>query len=171
VISARSDAAGVSLKIIAEGVHLGLRAAGAETEEILRIEAGLPASGHELSDRFNPLEAELRHAISFTKGCYTGQEVVARLNTYDKVQRALRGLALTGGLVPPPGSRVLDAGKEVGRVTSAVHSPARGAPLVLAYLEIEHGEPGTRLGIEVESQATATMVEAEAEVLAPPFVS
>jgi folate-binding protein YgfZ len=150
------------------GDALGLRPAGAEVHEILRVEAGIPAPGHELDDGHNPLEAELRNAISFTKGCYTGQEVVARLNTYDKLQRALRGLRVYGEVVPEPGRRVLAGGNEAGKVTSAVRSPGLGdGILALAYLELEYGEPGTRLSIEIGDQEGAGI---EAQVLAPPFV-
>jgi len=153
--------------MVQAGAPLGLRPAGAETEEILRIEAGLPAPRHELGDRWNPLEAELRAAISFTKGCYTGQEVVARLNTYDKVQRVLRGLRVAGDTVPRTESRILAGGAEAGRVTSAAHSPALDAVLALAYIEREHSEPGTKLEIELDPGGTA----AAADVLSPPFVA
>ena len=60
--------------------------------EVLRVEAGLPAFGSELDERWNPHEAGLERHISYTKGCYIGQEVIARLDAYDKVQRELRGL-------------------------------------------------------------------------------
>ncbi len=169
VICARSDAPEIWNALVRHGAALGLRPTGAEVEEILRVEAGLPAPGRELSERFNPLEAELRQAISFTKGCYTGQEVVARLNTYQKVQRGLRGLRVSGKVMPPPESRVLAAdGAEVGRVTSAVSSPGLGgAPLALAYVELEQGSPGAHLRVEIGQEKT----EAEAEVLPPPFVT
>ena len=117
---------------------------------MLRIEAGIPAPGHELTEQWNPLEAELRSAISFTKGCYTGQEVVARLNTYKKVQRTLRGLRLAGDEIPPPGSRLLAAGAEAGLVTSAAFSPALGAPIALAYVALETSAPGTAVEVELE---------------------
>jgi folate-binding protein YgfZ len=164
---ARADGTRVWEALAEAGAPLGLHPAGAEAEEILRIEEGLPAPGRELSDRWNPLEAELRAAISFTKGCYTGQEVVARLNTYDKVQRALRGLRVAGSAVPGAESRVLANRIEAGQVTSAAHSPGLGAPLALAYLEREHGDPGTKLEIELDPGGASV----PAEVLSPPFVA
>jgi folate-binding protein YgfZ len=167
-VAARRDAARVWQALVERGRPLGLRPAGAEVEEILRVEAGLPGPGRELSERYNPLEAELRPFVSFTKGCYTGQEVVARLNTYKKLQRVLRGLRLAGDAVPPPEARVLAGdGAEAGQVTSAVRSPALGAPLALAYIELDRAAAGTRLLVELAPGGPAV----EAEVLAPPFVS
>jgi folate-binding protein YgfZ len=122
-----------------------LRPAGATTEETLRVEAGLPAPGGEVDERFNPLELGLDESISFSKGCYTGQEVMARLRTYDKVQRRLRQIRLDGGALPAPGSAVRVGTQEIGIVTSAVHSPALGAPLALALIGKAHAAPGTQV--------------------------
>ncbi len=152
-------------QLLEQGASAGLRAAGPETAEVLRIEAGIPAPGHELTEQWNPLEAELRRAISFTKGCYTGQEVVARLNTYQKVQRTLRGLRLAGDEIPPLGSRLLAAGAEVGLVTSAAFSPALGAPIALAYVALEQSAPGTAVEVELEPGGRS----AAATVLVPPL--
>lgn len=169
IVSARHEGPRVWEAVAGGGARFGLRPAGAEVEEILRIEAAMPAPGRELSERWNPLEAELYHAISFTKGCYVGQEVVARLNTYEKVQRALRGLRVAGDQVPRSGSRVLasSAEAEAGQVTSAVRSPGLGAILALAYVERKYSEAGTTLAVEIEPGAPA----AAAQVLAPPFVA
>ena len=65
---------------------------GRAAYDAFRISRGIPAFGAEISNAFNPYEAGLAHAISFTKGCYIGQEVIARLDTYEKVQRELVGL-------------------------------------------------------------------------------
>ncbi len=151
--------------LLEQGAGHGLRAAGPETVEVLRVEAGIPAPGHELTEQWNPLEAELQAALSFTKGCYTGQEVVARLNTYKKVQRLLRGLRLEGKAVPALGGRVLAGGVETGVVTSAVHSPALAAPIALAYVALEQSAAGTELAVEIEPGGPITA----AEVVLPPF--
>lgn len=94
--------------------------------ELWRINAGVAAIGHELSGEFNPYEAGLRHAISFTKGCYIGQEVIARLDTYDKVQKTLVGVRLPAGFhsgVPAPILREKDT---VGTLTSVAPTDFHG---------------------------------------------
>jgi len=108
----------------------------AQALEAWRILSGLPASGHELTEEHNPLEAGLRDAISFTKGCYVGQEVVARLNTYGKVSRGIVRLQLAPGVpVPPEGATVLHDGKPIGTVTSAILPQGRSAAVALAYVK------------------------------------
>ncbi|HZN54894.1 MAG TPA: glycine cleavage T C-terminal barrel domain-containing protein [Candidatus Polarisedimenticolaceae bacterium] len=112
---------------------------GGITEQALdawRILRGLPAPGHELIEDYNPLETGLRDAVSFTKGCYVGQEVIARLNTYDKVSRRLIRLTLPGGAsVPSPGAAVLHGGRAIGAVTSAVIPAGHDAPVALALVK------------------------------------
>jgi tRNA-modifying protein YgfZ len=108
----------------------------AEELEAWRILSGLPAPGHELTGDHNPLEAGLRDAVSFKKGCYVGQEVVARLNTYGKVARALVRLELEPDApVPAPGAAILHGGSTIGAVTSAVRPPGRPAPVALGYVK------------------------------------
>jgi folate-binding protein YgfZ len=88
-----------------------------------------------LNDRHNPLEAGLRQAISFDKGCYVGQEVIARLNTYGKVSRKLVGLSLPAGSpLPSRGAELFAEGRAVGRVTSAVEPAGWPHPVGLAYV-------------------------------------
>jgi folate-binding protein YgfZ len=121
------------------------RPAGEEALEAWRILRGLPAPGHELTEDHNPLEAGLEEAVSFDKGCYVGQEVVARLNTYDKIARKLCGLELAAGAAcPAPGTALFKRGREVGRLTSAVLPPGFDHPVGLAYLkrrELDEAEP------------------------------
>ncbi len=94
--------------------------------EAWRIISGLPAMGAELTEERNPLEAGLRDAVSFTKGCYVGQEVIARLNTYDKVSRELLRLELPPGVpMPARGAAVRWDGRDVGAITSAAKVPGR----------------------------------------------
>ena len=108
----------------------------ADALEAWRVRLGFPASGRELTEDWNPLEAGLRDHVSFTKGCYVGQEVVARLNTYDKVSRRLVTFELPPGApVPSPGADVLHAGVRVGAVTSAARCPESGRPVVMAYVK------------------------------------
>jgi tRNA-modifying protein YgfZ len=95
-----------------------------------RIRAGVPWLGKDVGDDNNPHEANLGAAISWDKGCYIGQEVVARLDTYDKVQRHLRRIRLSKDV--PTGSVLTHAGEDVGRVTSV--SERDGETLGLAYV-------------------------------------
>jgi len=98
--------------------------------ERLRIEAGTPLYGRELDDRVLPAEAGLEErAISFTKGCYPGQEPIARQHFRGKVNRRLRVLEVEGA--PAPETPVVHGGKDVGRITSAVEG------LALAYVRVE----------------------------------
>lgn len=136
VTGPRGGAARVRAALVAAAESSGGGAIDAETLDAWRILAGFPAPNHELTDGHNPLEAGLRGAISFTKGCYVGQEVVARLNTYDKVSRTLIRLELEAGApVPALGSAVVFGGKPIGEVTSAALPPGRPAPVALAYVK------------------------------------
>lgn len=143
VVGDRS-AAGPVRRALAQAVaSAGGSAIGAETLEAWRVLEGLPASGTELTEEHNPLEAGLRDAVSFTKGCYVGQEVVARLNTYGKVAREIVRLELEPGAPPPaPGAVVRCDGREVGVVTSAVAPADRTTVVALAYVKSREVPPG-----------------------------
>lgn len=95
-----------------------------ETYKILRIEAGLPGVGHELVESYSPLECGLRTAVSETKGCYTGQEVIARQITYDKVNQTLCGIRLSQTCTE--GERLYIGNNPAGILTSAAQSPRFG---------------------------------------------
>ena len=126
----------VHARLVAAAESFGGGAIDSDALEAWRILKGLPASGHELTEDHNPLEAGLRDAISFTKGCYVGQEVVARLNTYGKVSRALVRLEFEAGApVPAIGASLVQGGVAVGTITSAVLPPGRLAPVALAYVK------------------------------------
>ena len=126
----------------------GGRPAGDEPLEAWRVLRGLPASGHELTEEYNPLEAGLWEAVSFDKGCYVGQEVVARLRTYDKVSRTLVGLELPeGSALPPSGAGLYDEGQRVGTLTSVTVPPERRAPVALAYLKTRVLRPELELHV------------------------
>jgi len=106
-----------------------------------------------------PQEAELQdRAISFAKGCYIGQEVIARIRTYGQVAKALRFLRVDGE-VPQPGSKVFAGGKEVGFITSAAHSPRRGVNVALGYIRKETNAPGTMVQIGNEPAINAEILQ------------
>ena len=122
----------------------GARPIGAATWEILRVEQGLPLLGRELTQNYNPWEAGLGRAIHLDKGCYIGQEVIARLDTYDKVKQHLVGLRLSAAELPATGQPLRAGARQVGLITSAVHSPSLG-PIALAYVRRSAGAEGTAL--------------------------
>jgi folate-binding protein YgfZ len=131
-------------------VEAGARPAGHGTLEVLRIEAGRPRWGAELDETVIPLEAGLGdRAISQTKGCYTGQEVIVRILHRGHVNWHLRGLLLGEAAAPARGTVLVRAGeaKPVGRVTSACSSPALGQTIGLGYVRREVEPPAElRLG-------------------------
>ena len=147
-------------RAIASLQSAGAVSISADTAETLRIAIGQPAYGSEMSDTYNPLEAGLIGAIDFHKGCYIGQEVIARLDTYHKVQKYLvtlrfesDGSDVSGIASTLPGARLTDeAGDAMGLVTSATVVPtADGADLIgLGYVRTRAVEVGGRLSVESE---------------------
>ena len=129
----------------------GITPMGAEASETARIAQGMPAHGSEMSDDFNPLEAGLIGAIDFTKGCYIGQEVIARLDTYKKVQKYLVKLAFAEGSTVAPGALLTHEGKPVGKVTSVATDPSNGRNIGLGYVRTVQAVVGMRLDLEAGS--------------------
>ncbi len=145
-----------------------LRAAGATPVgraawEILRVEAGVVRAGVDVDPGMLLLEAPLEDAYSLGKGCYLGQEVVARVTYRGHVNRKLVGIRLEGARVPPAGAPIVAEGREVGRITSAVLSPAVGRAVGLGVVRREHAAPGTRVDVRVGDDRLP------AEVAALPF--
>lgn len=127
---------------------------------IARIEAGRPEWGVDMDDSMlaQEMDMERLNAISFTKGCYTGQETVARVHYRGHVNRLLRGLRFTEPTVPPIGAALMDAsGKEVGTVKSGAISPRFG-PIALGLVRREV-EPGTALSASWSSENVACLVQ------------
>jgi aminomethyltransferase len=129
-------------------VDAGARPVGAEALNVLRVEAGIPWYGHDVDDTVILPETGLEHLVSYNKGCYIGQEVVARVKYRGHVNRALSGLVLDGDRVPAPGAKVVADAREVGRVTSAVRSITIGKPIALGYVRREHCAPGTGVTVQ-----------------------
>jgi len=139
------------------------RAAGAEPVgmaalDVLRVEAGIPWHGRDMDETTLIAEAGLADAVSYTKGCYLGQEVVERVAARGQVQRKLVGLLCAGPMIPPSGAKLLQADKEVGWVTSAVWSPARTSVVALAYVRRECWDPGTTLDVVTGGQTTTAQI-------------
>ena len=131
---------GLRDRILEEGK--GLIAADAVCLEVLRIEAGLPAPGRELTEEYNPWEARLGDAISLDKGCYVGQEVIARLNTYQKISKQLVRLRIEGASVPATPTPLQDRGRPIGTLTSAAAVPGEGRVVALGYVNDEDAIAG-----------------------------
>ncbi len=110
--------------------------------EPLRIEAGLPAAGRELTEEYNPWEARLDDAISLSKGCYVGQEVIARLHTYKKVAHLLVRLDIQGVAAPGLPAELRYGGAPTGRLTSAVLVPGEKRLIGLGYVRDEDAVAG-----------------------------
>jgi folate-binding protein YgfZ len=120
--------------------------AGQEALEAARIEAGLPYYGIDFNEENLPQEVGRDlEAISFKKGCYLGQETVARIDALGHVNQRLVGLRFLGSDVPAAGMEVIRDGRVVGTVTSAAFSPKLNAPLALAMVRREANSPSTRL--------------------------
>lgn len=136
--------------------ELKLPECGNETYNVLRVEAGLPVAGLEITEAHNPWEANLDALISLHKGCYNGQEIIARLNTYEKVKQHLKGLRLAGEIPANVKIALQSEGKEAGEITSVVASPRCGN-IALAYVKKNYEPAGTSLkvlfdGGEVDAQ-------------------
>ena len=143
-------------------VAAGAMAASHADWEVLRVEAGRPAFGIDMDADTIPLEAGIEnHAISFTKGCYPGQEVVARnlRPNQGRVARRIAGLRVAGAAGPDRGDRLRSGDRDAGRITSAVWSPRLGGPIALAMVHRDFLEPGTELSVlHGEEALTAAIV-------------
>ena len=120
----------------------------ADSYEAFRIASGVPAYGPELGEEVNPLEAGLWDSVSFTKGCYVGQEVVARLNTYEKVKRYLAMLSLEDGAIPDAGAPLTVDGKDAGKLTSVSPVLISGRRPALGYVRKAYANPEAALTVE-----------------------
>ncbi|MGD9724239.1 MAG: folate-binding protein YgfZ [Pirellulales bacterium] len=138
----RPQAAAVREALQAAGVQL----CGQPAFEAARIEWGFPWFGRDITDRNLPQEvARDAQAISFVKGCYLGQETVARIDALGHVNKTLCGVCFNGKKVPTAGLELVHDGQPGGTVTSAAYSLCLAAPLALAYLKRGSDVPGTRL--------------------------
>ena len=142
-------------------VGAGARPIGLTAWETLRLEAGTPAFGRDVdSSVLLPEVAGFERLVSYTKGCYIGQEVVVRIRDRGHVNRYLRGLVLEGETVPARDSAVTIDGVDVGRVTSAAWSFGLKRPIALAYIRRQHAEPGTSVAVQIEGRGVPATVSA-----------
>jgi folate-binding protein YgfZ len=126
----------------------GLRPVGSIAMETLRIEAGYPKYGVDVDQDTIVLEAGFKDAISFTKGCYLGQEVVARATHIGRVNKQLVRLEIKADVPPPGRSKLMSNGAESGFVTSAIFSPGLGKVVGLGYVNRDNAKEGATLMVE-----------------------
>ncbi|MCI0665518.1 MAG: hypothetical protein L0220_31040 [Acidobacteria bacterium] len=144
------------------GEEYGARPAGEAAFEIARIEAGIPREGVDAGENYIILESELNDAVSYTKGCYLGQEVIARIHWRGQPAKRLRGLLIDADQVPSPGTQLYAGdGKKAGEVTSSTRSIALDALIALAYVHRYYLTPGTEFTLKDDQQESgrARLVE------------
>lgn len=161
-----AEAAGKSWETLVNlGAGRGLRPVGMAALEILRVEAGWPWFGVDFDEGNLLMESLSQDHVSFTKGCYIGQEVVIRVEHQGHVNKRLCGLWVAGEAAPPSGANIQSGERAVGTVTGAVRSPILGRVIALGYVRREFWDPGTKLRIVVGDQLL------EARVSPLPFIS
>jgi tRNA-modifying protein YgfZ len=138
-------AAAESDAITAKLQAAGTQPATAADARIVRIENGKPRYGEDIFEKSLPQETQQMHAVSFTKGCYLGQEIVERIRAQGHVNKKLVRLEIEGTEPPTPGTKAIANAAEVGEITSAVYSPQSGAIAALAYLRTQFTTPGTNV--------------------------
>jgi aminomethyltransferase len=127
-------------------IKAGARPVGTTAQELWRIGAGIPRYGQDIRERDLPHETGQQRALSFTKGCYIGQEIVERIRSRGSVHRSFTGFEIDGPL-PVPGTKVQADGRDVGQITSTAALPARDGErkVALGYIRREFGSPGREL--------------------------
>lgn len=150
----------VAARLRAAGEALGLADVPSDVAEALRIEAGTPAFGRDVTTENLPQEVGRDdRAISFVKGCYLGQETVARIDALGHVNKYLKGLRLLQpGPLPPAGSAVLVAGQAIGKITSAADSPGWGLPVALGVLKAAQAQAGLEVEVQFGEEREAAVV-------------
>ncbi len=136
----------------------GLTPAGLESYEAALVQYAVPRYGRELGDAYNPLEAGLIGSIDFAKGCYIGQEVIARLDTYKKVQKYLVRLRFSAGGSVSEGANLEQEGRNVGQVTSLAVIPTTGELLGLGYVRTARATAGAQLALAAPAQGSAEII-------------
>ena len=142
-------------------VEAGAHPTGYDAFEKLRIEAGIPRFGRDMDETNVVTESNLDDAISYTKGCYLGQEIIIRIKHRGHVAKKLTGLVFDREVAVEPGTAVQSgAGAEIGRITSATFSPTLSGTVALAYVKYEFLKAGTKVGVNSsEGPVTASVAE------------
>lgn len=158
-----------SVDLIAKLQSAGAQPASAGDARIVRIENGKPRYGEDIFEKSLPQETQQMHAVSFTKGCYLGQEIVERIRAQGHVNKKLVRLEIAGAEPPAAGAKAKtnDAANaaEAGEISSAVYSPQSGNVAALAYLRTQFATPG--INLLVLGRAARVIESAVALTLAP----
>ncbi|MFI5733607.1 glycine cleavage system aminomethyltransferase GcvT [Kribbella sp. NPDC051587] len=145
------EAARIWADLLRTGTPYGLKPAGLACRDTLRLEAGMPLYGNELSRDLTPFEAGLGRVVAFSKEAdFVGREALARRRD-EGARRVLVGLTSAGRRSPRSGYAVLDpaTGREIGTVTSGAPSPTLGHPIAMAYVDASYQEAGTPLQVDI----------------------
>jgi len=123
----------------------GLAEGNLNDARMVRIEHGKPRYGEEITERYLVQETAQLNAVSFSKGCYLGQEIVERVRSRAQIHRVLRRLAIDANEPPPAGTRLKSGDADSAEIASAIFSPALGKVAALAYVRTQFAEPGTEM--------------------------
>jgi glycine cleavage system T protein len=149
-------------ELLKKGQELNIKPVGYDALDILRIEAGIPIYNIDMDETNIPIEAGIWNALDFEKGCYIGQEVVARIKWRGHVNWHLMGFECDGEIVPKIGNEVFDGERKIGRITSSTFSPEFNKPICLGYIRREFKDSGTKVQINISD---SSIVEAEVREL------
>jgi aminomethyltransferase len=144
-------------QLLDKGQPLGAAPAGLGARDTLRLEAGMPLYGHELSEQIDPFQAGLRFAVDLEGRSFPGHDALARRRDERSSLRRV-GLLPSGARVPREGYAVLAGDRRVGTVTSGTHSPTLDRPIAMAYVEAALAEPGTELAIDIRGRSEPAQV-------------
>ena len=133
--------------LLEKGKGFDMEPVGSRALDVLRVEAGIPIYGRDMDEDTIPIEAGIWNALSFEKGCYIGQEVVARIKWRGHVNRHLSGIVMEEGFSPSAGDDIFAGEKKIGKITSPAFSPGLGRNVALGYVRREFVEPGTEVDI------------------------
>jgi folate-binding protein YgfZ len=158
LIISRSHLLVIAKRLTELGKPFGAAWVGEEAHNVLRMEAGVPRYGIDFTEDHLLLEVGIDHAVSFTKGCYLGQEVVERIRSRGHVNKKLVGLLVTGSESVSPGDRIVAADTEAGYLTSCAVSPALKRLIALGYIHKDFWNAGTRVVIHHNSAPIAATV-------------
>jgi aminomethyltransferase len=152
-------AADQAVELWEELVGQGAKPCGLGARDTLRLEAGMPLYGHELTEEIDPFQARLAWAVKMNKGDFIGREALAR-RRLDLQLRQRVGLVLEGKRIAREGAAVLAGGKDVGRVSSGTFAPTLGKAVAMAYLDPTHAQPGTSCDVDIRGKPEPARVAA-----------
>ncbi len=139
-----AELAGLIEKLAAAGIP----EADPEAARTVRLENGRPRYGDDITERYLTQETQQMHAVSFTKGCYLGQEIVERVRSRAQVHRHLMPVRIRSTDPPAAGTKLKSNGKDAAEITSAAYSPALGEVVALAYVRTDYQAPKTELTVD-----------------------